>query len=140
MFCREQAAQLHREIGRIRERGGELVFIGNGNRHFAAAFKNDRGITAPIYVDTKRESYRALGMKRGFFATLGNAASWRNTARALKSGFRQGLTRGDAWQLGGVLVVRPGGEIAFRYLSSAAGDHPPIEAVIAALPAPRAAA
>jgi hypothetical protein len=140
MFCREQAVQLHRELQRIRERGAELVFIGNGNRHFAAGFKNDHGITAPIYVDTKRESYRALGMKRSFFATLGNAQSWRNMGRALKSGFRQGLTRGDAWQLGGVLVVLPGGDVAYRYLSTAAGDHPAVEDVIAALPAPRAVA
>lgn len=137
MFCREQAVQLHREHPRIRERGAELVFVGNGNRHFAAAFRDAHAIEAPLYVDTKRESYRALGMKRGFFATLGNLASMRNMARALADGFRQGLTRGDAWQLGGVLVVLAGGEVAYRYASAAAGDHPRPEDVIAALPAPQ---
>jgi hypothetical protein len=137
MFCREQAVQLHRERDRIRGRGAELVFIGNGNRHFATAFKNDHAITAPLYVDTQRASYRALGMQRGFFATLGNLASMRNMVRALKGGFRQGPTRGDAWQLGGVLVVLAGGEVAYRYASAAAGDHPRLEDVIAALPAPQ---
>jgi hypothetical protein len=133
MFCREQAVQLHRELRTIRERGAELVLIGNGNRHFAKAFADAFGITSPLFVDTTRESYRALGMKRGFFATLGNAASFRNMARALHAGFRQGATRGDAWQLGGVLVVRRGGEIAYRHLGSAAGDHAPVAEILAAL-------
>ena len=135
MFCREQAVQLHRELAKIRERGAELSFIGNGNRDFAAAFRDEYGISAPVYVDTGRDSYRALGMKRGFFRTLANLASFRHMMRALRGGFRQGKTRGDAWQLGGVLVVRPGGGIAYRYLSSTAGDHPGVDAVIAALAA-----
>ena len=125
--------QLHRELPEIRRRGAELVFIGNGNRHFAEGFKRDHGIECPLYVDTKRESYRALGMKRGLAATLGSPAAWRNMLRALKGGFRQGPTRGDAWQLGGVLVVEPGGRVAYRHLSNAAGDHPPPAEVMAAL-------
>jgi peroxiredoxin len=133
MFCREQAVQLHRELPEIRRRGAELAFIGNGNRHFAEGFKRDHGIECPLYVDTQRDSYRALGMKRGFGVTLGSPAALLNMARALKAGFRQGRTRGDAWQLGGVLVVRPGGRIAYRYLSNEAGDHPPVTHVMKSL-------
>ena len=133
MFCREQAVQLHRELPEIRRRGAELIFIGNGNRHFAEGFRIDSGIQSPLYVDTKRGSYRALGMKRGFGVTLASPAAWRNMARALKRGFRQGLTRGDAWQLGGVLVVAPGRRVAYRHLSEQAGDHPPVAEVLTAL-------
>lgn len=133
LFCREQAAELHGQLPEIRRRGAELVFIGNGNRHFAQGFKADHAITSPLYVDTKRDSYRALGMKRGFFATLGSRATWKNMLRAWKQGFRQGGTRGDAWQNGGVLVVEPGGGVAFSYLSREAGDHPPVADVLAAL-------
>jgi peroxiredoxin len=133
LFCREQAAELDGRLQEIRERGAELVFIGNGNRHFARGFQQDHGIKSPLYVDTKRDSYRALGMKRGFFATLGSRATWRNMLRARKQGFRQGLTRGDAWQNGGVVVVEPGGRVAFSYLSREAGDHPPAADVLAAL-------
>ena len=137
MFCREEAVQLHRERETIRERGAELVMIGNGNRHFAKAFADEFGITAPLYVDTKRDSYRALGMKRGFRATLGSLASLRNTWRAWRAGFRQGLTRGDAWQLGGVLVVARGGEVLYQHLSAAAGDKADVPEVLAALAAQR---
>ena len=125
--------QLHRELSTIRERGAELVMIGNGNRHFAAAFATQFGITSPLYVDPKRDSYRALGMKRGLFATLGSLASFGSVRRAMRAGFRQGLTRGDAWQLGGVLVVARGGEILYRHLSEAAGDKAPVADVLAAL-------
>jgi peroxiredoxin len=137
MFCREEAVQLHRELHTIRERGAELVMIGNGNRHFAAAFAEEFGITSPLYVDTKRDSYSALDMKRGFFATLGSLASFGNMRRAMRAGFRQGLTRGDAWQLGGVLVVDRDGEILYKHRSEAAGDKAPAAEVLGALPGPR---
>lgn len=126
--------QLHRESGRIRAAGAELVFVGNGNRHFAAAFRDELGLDEAIYVDTTRESYRALGMKRSVVGTILSPRTWSHGVRALKRGSRQKGVKGDAWQLGGVLVVLPGGRIAYRYLSREAGDHPPIAEILAAVP------
>jgi len=134
MFCREEAVQLHREAERIHERGAELVFVGNGNRHFADGFRKDFAITTPIYVDTKREAYRALGMKRGLRSIIASAVAWKSVLRAWKGGFRQGSTQGDPWQLGGVLVVLTGGRVAFLHRSADAGDHAPVGAILAALP------
>ena len=125
--------QVHRELPRIRKEGAELHLVGNGNRHFAQAFKEELKIVCPLYVDTKLDAYRALQMKRGLASTLGSLASWRNIARAMKAGFRQGTTQGDAWQLGGALVVLPGGQVVLRYTSQAAGDHPRVEVVLKAL-------
>lgn len=133
MFCREQVAQLRRETGTIHERGAELVVVGNGNRHFATAFAREAGLTTPLYVDTKRASYRALGMKRSLLA-LAAPSILRNAIRALGRGARQGSLQGDGMQLGGVLVVLPGGRVAYRYLSEVPGDHPPVADVLAALP------
>ena len=124
---------MHREHPRIRERGAELVLVGNGDRRFARAFRDELGIAAPVYVDTGRRAYRALGMRRGVGSPLGAIATVGHAARAWKAGFRQTSVQGDAWQLGGVLVVRPGGEVAYRYLSQAAGDHPPVADILAAL-------
>ena len=124
---------MHREKDAIEARGGRLVLIGVGNRHFAEGFRRELGLTVPLYVDTARNSYRALGMKRGVVATILSPATWRNMRRAWRNGFRQKGIKGDPWQLGGTLVVKPGGRIAFRHLSRASGDHPATAEVLAAL-------
>jgi NAD(P)-dependent dehydrogenase (short-subunit alcohol dehydrogenase family) len=58
-----------------------------------------------------------------------------HSLRALRSGFRPARVQGDVWQLGGVFVIRPGGDLTYRYVSSDAGDHPPVAAILAALEA-----
>ena len=125
---------MRREVETIHGLGAELVVIGNGNLQFANAFRQDLHLETPLYVDTTRASYRALGMKRGIFRTLGSWRIWKNTFRARAKGFRQSRgVQGDAWQQGGVLVVLPDSRVAYRYLSSVAGDHPTVSEVLAAL-------
>jgi NAD(P)-dependent dehydrogenase (short-subunit alcohol dehydrogenase family) len=58
-----------------------------------------------------------------------------HSLRALRSGFRPASVQGDVWQLGGVFVIRPGGDVTYRYVSRDAGDHPPVAAILAALEA-----
>jgi len=129
--------QLHRERSAIRDLGAELIMVGNGAPHFARAFLEDFGIATPLYVDPSLASYRALGMRRSLVRTLFSGKVLLYAARALRAGFRQGLTRGDHIQLGGVVVVRPDGTVPFRYLSETAGDHPKLADILAALgPAP----
>ena len=125
---------MRREIDTIHARGAELVVVGCGNRHFAQGFREELALTTPVYVDTRRDAYRALGMKRGVFRTL-TLTTLQNMVRAWRTGARQRRVQGDPWQMGGILVVRPGGHVAYRYLSEVPGDHPPLADVLAALPA-----
>jgi hypothetical protein len=125
--------QLHREYDRIRAAGADLVLIGNGGRQAASAFCEEHGITSPVYVDVARRAYLALGMRRGVRSPIGAVRTVGHAARAWRRGFRQGAVQGDAWQLGGVLVVLPGGRIVYRHLSTEAGDHPPVAEVLAAV-------
>ena len=125
---------MHREKDAIEARGARLIFIGVGNRHFAQGFIAELGITAPLYVDTARNSYRALGMKRGIIATILAPGTWRNRGRARQAGFAMTGIKGDPWQLGGVLAVLPGGRIVYRYLSRTSGDHAPVADLLASLP------
>lgn len=134
MFCKEQVAQLRRATDAIHAKGAQLVIVGNGELPFARRFARDTGLTTPLYVDTERDAYRALGMRRDAAAAL-NPAFLGNAWRALRAGFRQTSVEGDAWQMGGVLVVLPGGRVAYRQVSKAAGDHPPVAELLAALPA-----
>jgi peroxiredoxin len=133
MFCREQAVQLHRDRRRFEEKGASVAFVGNGGPSFARSFVEDYGLDEPVLCDPTRATYRALGMGRITVRSLLSPATLLAAARAAAGGFFQGKTQGHAFQLGGVLAVRPGGEVAYRYLSRHAGDHPPHDAVLAAL-------
>lgn len=116
----------------IRRRGAELVLIGNGAQNFARAFREDLDLDCQVLVDPDLASYRAAGLRRGRVELLSPRVPL-NALRALKEGFRQKSVQGDPWQLGGVFVVKPGGRLAYRYISSEAGDHAPIDDILEAL-------
>ncbi|MFZ2490632.1 MAG: peroxiredoxin-like family protein [Thermoanaerobaculia bacterium] len=124
--------QLHREEPRIREKGASLQLVGIGAPAVIRAFRDETGVTAPIFADPTFATYRALGMRRGL-GTFLSLSLLRHAIRALRAGYRNRSIQGDAMQHGGVLVVRPGGEVAYRYISKTAGDHPPVKEVLGAL-------
>jgi peroxiredoxin len=130
MFCREQVGELREVVPEIHAAGAELVVIGNGSPEAIPGFRAASGYEGPLYTDPRRESYRAAGMKRGLYPSLKLV---KNGLRALKHGFRQGKTEGDPFQQGGVLLIAPGGELRWSYISQQAGDHPTPAEILAAL-------
>ena len=116
----------------IEARGAELVVVGNGAAHFARAFRDDLGLACRVLLDPELVAYRTAGLRRGRAEVLSPRLPL-NVWRAWRAGYRQDAVQGDAWQLGGVLVIRAGGDLLYRYASREAGDHPPVEAVVAAL-------
>ncbi|MCG8588223.1 MAG: SDR family NAD(P)-dependent oxidoreductase [Proteobacteria bacterium] len=116
----------------IRARGAELVIVGNGATNFAAAFREDFELDGPLLVDPELVAYRAAGLRRGRVELLSPRLPW-NALRALRAGSRQTGIQGDPWQLGGVFVLRPEGEATYAYRSREAGDHPPVDEILAAL-------
>ena len=124
--------QLHRERERIARAGAALHVIGNGPPMFMAGFRETTGYDGPLYTDPSLAVYRALELRRGALTILSARAAV-NAVRALRGGFRQGRTQGDATQQGGVLVVAKGGTIRYRHADRVAGDHAPLSAVLAAL-------
>jgi len=125
-------AQLRDRVDEIRELGAELVVVGNGAVNFAKAFREDYRLDSPLLVDPELRAYRAAGLRRGRVEALSPRLPL-NALRALRGGSRQGSIQGDVWQLGGVFVIRPGGELAYRYVSRVAGDHAPVDAILDAL-------
>jgi NAD(P)-dependent dehydrogenase (short-subunit alcohol dehydrogenase family) len=123
---------LRDRIDEIRERGAELVIVGNGAPHFAAAFREDQGLDGPLLVDPELRAYRAAGLRRGRVEVLSPRLPL-NALRALRTGARQGAVEGDPWQLGGVFVLWPDGSCRYRHVSREAGDHPPLDEVLEAL-------
>jgi hypothetical protein len=118
--------------GKFEGRGAHLAVVGSGASGFIPPFRETTKFTGPIYSDPTRKAYDAAGLVRGVTTVLDPRAALA-LVRALKGGFCNGRTQGDPWQQGGVFVIRPGGEVTYRYESRYAGDHPDPQAILAAL-------
>ncbi len=117
---------------RIRALGAELIVVGNGRPDQAATFKDELGLTIPLLVDPTGAAYRAAGLQRGLSKVF-KFGTFRNAARAKGKGFRQKGVQGDPWQLGGTLLIAPGGKVLLHQISHEAGDHPDPQQLIAHL-------
>lgn len=126
--CRAHAVQIWQDREKYEKNGTKIVFIGNGNYQYIQYFKEDLKIVgATIYTDPTLESFQAIGFKRGFLAALG-PRSLANGLKLFTQGHKQIITTkntGDHWQLGGVIVVKSNGVVAYHYISQALGDFPP---------------
>lgn len=119
-------------IDDIRDRGAELVIVGNGAQPFAAAFREDLQLDCPVLVDPELACYRAAGLRRGRLELISPRLPF-NAIRAIRSGSYQSTVQGDPWQLGGVFVIQPDGELVYRHASREAGDHAPIDEILSSL-------
>jgi peroxiredoxin len=101
----------------------------------AANFREEREIPFPLIVDQKKETYRALEMKRGNLWEVAGPHVWLRFTKSILSGHGvQAKPKEDPLQMGGVVVADKGGRIGYRYLSSSSSDNPPTDEVIAAIP------
>jgi hypothetical protein len=125
-------AQLRHALPEIRAAGAELAVVGNGTLEHLRWFYEDQVPDFPAYTDPTLAVYREAGMRRDARAYL-DLRAVKSVLRARRAGFTQPGVKGDPWQQGGVLVILPGGEVAFRHVSRYLGDHPPAAEVLAAL-------
>jgi peroxiredoxin len=131
--------QLHRDREKFAAAGARLVVIGQGTPEQAAHFRESLKLDFPIYVDSGREAYKVAGTKIATFdELLGPKMVAKGAAAAAKNKVVQGKTVGHPAQLGGVLLVLPGDDIAYCHLSDDASDNPPNSEVLAAVNAARA--
>lgn len=84
-----------------------------------------------LLTDPSLETYKFLKFKSGIADVIG-IKSFTQGFSALKAGFMPGSLQGHALQLGGAVVIVPEGKIVYHFKSSAAGDHPPVEALLEA--------
>ena len=92
---------------------------------FVAQFK----VQSPVYVDSQRILYKALGLTASKVNML-NPKMVLSGMKVAKKGFVQGNLQGHPWQLGGVVVLLPSGQMPYVYRSTFAGDHPEVNEVI----------
>lgn len=125
--------QLHRDREEFEAAGVELAVIGQGTPKHARAFQEDRGLELTLLVDPDRKTYAAAGAKMaGVTDLFGPRVALRGLKAAAGERVVQGRTIGHPAQLGGVLVIAPGGEIVWSHLANDAGDNPSNETVLEA--------
>ena len=118
--------QLHREKEAFNKLGVQIVVVGHSNPRYAKAFVEETKVDLPVFVDEQRVAYQALEFKRPLLAFL-SPKVFKRAAEARKEGFTQPGVWGDAFQLGGVVLLMTDGTMPYRYASQFPGDHPKIE-------------
>ncbi len=126
--------QLHRAREQFEAAGLKVVLIGQATPADAARFRQRLHIDMPVLADEHRVTYKAIGARP---ATVGELVGPKVVAKGVLTSARnrvfQGKTVGSATQLGGAVVIRPGGEIAYRHLAQDASDNASPEALLAAV-------
>jgi hypothetical protein len=131
--------ELRSHAAEFEKAGAGVAVVGNGWPAAARAF-GERVQLPPsirLFTDKSQAAYRAAGLRRGIWRTLGPHA-WLPFLRTLLRGFRQRRTAGDPWQQGGAVVVAKGGEVVFRHVSEHPGDQAPAASLLAAVTSRRA--
>jgi hypothetical protein len=134
VHCRDHAVQLHRAREQFDAAGAEVVLIGMASPRQAGWFRGKYAPDLRILADEKRTSYKALGLKvANPLELVGPKVVASGVQHARRSGVVQGRPVGNIRQLGGALVVAPGGKLRFEQRAADAGDSAEVETLLAAL-------
>jgi peroxiredoxin len=113
--------------------GVDVVLIGQLTPRHAAHFRRRQNLQLTVLADERRASYRAAGAKVATMGELlGPRVALKGLATSRKTGQVQGKTMGHPAQLGGVLLIEPGGAVAWSHMAEDAGDNASPEEILAA--------
>ena len=114
--------------------GANLLAIGMGVPEMAAHFRDSQEIPFPLLVDHTRQSYRALGIRRGSLIDVVGPKFWARGAVSILTGRGQGVPKQDPLQLGGAIVVETGGRVRYVHRAKTSSDNPKPEELLEHLP------
>jgi peroxiredoxin len=116
--------------------GINLVLIGQATPRHAAHFRRRQEIELPVLADEERQSYRAAGAKVGSVGELvGPKILAKGALTSLRTRKLQTRTIGHPAQLGGAMVIAPGGEVLLQRMAKDASDNAEPDELLAALKA-----
>ena len=110
-----------------------LAAIGLGDMNYARLFREDTGITFPLFVDENREAYRAAELKSANLFHLLRSDNAAARKRAKAGGHRQHKLGENPFQLGASFVFAPGNVDRYVHVSKTFGDNAPVGELLAAL-------
>ena len=117
----------------FQQAGATLAAIGLGDMQYARAFKEETGITFPLFVDADRKAYKAAELKSANLLHLLRSDNSQARSRAKAAGHRQHKLGENPFQLGASFVFAPGDVDRFVHLSQTFGDNADPKALLAAV-------
>jgi hypothetical protein len=115
---------LDRARGQFEAADANLVLIGQLTPRHAAHFRRRHKIDLPVLTDEDRRTYKAAGAKVGNVGELlGPKVVAKGALTTLRTRKLQGRTIGHPAQLGGAMVIAPGGEIVWSHMARDASDN-----------------
>jgi peroxiredoxin len=126
---------LNRAREEFEQAGVGLVLIGQATPRHAAHFRRKFELDIPVLADEKRASYRAAGAK---VATMGELLGPKSVSKGIghsvksRGALRQGKMIGHPAQLGGAMIVAPGGDVTWAHMADDASDNAANEEILAA--------
>lgn len=133
MLCRQQVADLAGKHDEFIKRKAELVVIGCGKASYIEEFKKVTGYSGKVLTDPSRKVFKVLGLTSSIAGLLGIKTISRGLS-ALGQGIKPGSLQGNALQLGGAVIIDSSPAVLYFYKSSEAGDDPPVQDMLEALP------
>jgi peroxiredoxin len=124
---------LREHYDEITAAGGEIVAVGTGDVHYAAAFKRDAGIPFPVLVDDNGDAAAAASVRTVDWFTLLHPRTWRKSRETSKRGYHVGKAGKRVRQLGATFVIAPGDTVRYEHLDDDSTDHAPVHDVVAAV-------
>ena len=98
--------------------------------YFARAYVEETGVEWPVLVDAERSLYRAYGMERGRCRDLLGFSAWWVYLKLVLKGRKVGKSHGDVKQLGGDVLVDPGGVVRLHHVGSGPANRPAVGEIL----------
>jgi len=117
----------------FRAKGANLAAVGLGDTNYARLFREETGITFPLLIDTERQAYRAVELKKANLLHLLRSDNAAARKRAKAGGFEQKKLGDNPFQLGGSFVFAPGNVDKFIHVSQTFGDNAAMADLLAAI-------
>ena len=132
-------------MSQLRQRQSELdeldvaaVVVTFQAGHLERAYVEETGLEWPLLVDETRDLYRGYGMEHGRgWDLFGPSAVW-VYLKLLLSGRRLRAPSGDPRQLGGDVLLDPGGTVRLHHVGRGPADRPTVDALLEAVRTHRA--
>ena len=105
-----------------------LVIIGNGKPFHIEGFRKNTGYSGQVYTNPDLSFYNFFEFKRSATSIFGMKAM-ATSFKAISNGRFQKGVKGDALQIGGMVLVDSSSNIRFLFQSKEAGHHYPADEI-----------